>query len=373
MITIAPAAPSLTLSPDWRAGRPFADIADILSPQGMDRAQREITGWPEYAPTPLCHLPGLAQKLGIAALWCKDEGQRFGLGGVKVLGAPYGLHCLLQDLASGEAAEVEAVAATDGNHGLALAWAARKLGCRARIFVGRGVDQPRLDRLTDAGAALDILDGTYDDAVLAAERYATEAANRLLVTDTDYRGGLPVTRAIMEGYSLLGQELADQLGDQRPTHIVLQCGVGGMAAGVLAGYWRALGRLDAKVILVEPLTAACLQASLGAGEERAVPGDLDTGMVGLACGRPSRPAWRILSKAAFAAIAIEETGPHALQAALRTGAFGDAPLLVGDTGVAGLAGLVAAACHRREELGLGSGSRVLCINSEPPLPGQFQP
>jgi len=372
MITFAPAAPSLTLSPDWQTGRLFADIADILSPQGMDRAQRDITGWQDYAVTPLRHLPGLAEKLGIAALWCKDEGQRFGLGGVKALGAPYGLHCLLQDQAPDAIANVEAVAATDGNHGLALAWAARKFGCQARIFVGRGVDQPRLDRLIDAGAALDILDGTYDDAVLAAERYAAEAPNRLLVTDTDYRGGLPVTQAIMEGYSLLGQELVDQLQDQRPTHIFLQCGVGGMAAGVLAGYWRALHRLEAKVILVEPLTAACLQASLAAGEERSVPGDLETGMVGLACGRPSRPAWRILSTAAFAAIAIEETGPRALQAALWTGASGDAPLLVGDTGVAGLAGLVAAASHRRDELGLGSDSRVLCVNSEPPLPGQFQ-
>lgn len=373
MLTFAPAAPTLTLPPDWRAGRPFADIADVLSPDGMDRAQRDITGWPDYAATPLCPLPGLAEKLGIAALWCKNEGQRFGLGGVKVLGAPYGLHCLLRDQTPEAITGIEAVAATDGNHGLALAWAARTFGCRARIFVGRGVDQPRLDRLIDAGAVVDVLDGTYDDAVLAAERHAAEAPNRLLVTDTDYRGGLPVTRAIMEGYSLLGQELADQLGDQCPTHIVLQCGVGGMAAGVLAGYWRALGRLDAKVILVEPLTAACLQASLAAGEERSVPGDLETGMVGLACGRPSRPAWRILSKAAFAAIAIEETGPRALQAALWAGDFGDAPLLVGDTGVAGLAGLVAAASHLRDQLGLGSGSRVLCINSEPPLPGQVQP
>jgi len=373
MVIFAPTPPSLTLSPDWHAGRPFMDIADILSPEGMDRAQREIAGWPDYAMTPLRHLPGLADRLGIAALWCKDEGRRFGLGGVKALGAPYGLQCLLRDMAPDDITGAQAVAATDGNHGLALAWAARKIGCSARIFVGRGVDQPRLDRLTAAGAALEILDGTYDDAVLAAARYATEAPNRLLVTDTDYRGGLPVTRAIMEGYTLLGQELADQLGEQRPTHIVLQCGVGGMAAGALAGYWRALGRLEAKVILVEPLTAACLQASLAAGEERSVPGDLDTSMVGLACGRPSRPAWRILSKAAFAAIAIEETGPRALQAALRTGDFGDAPLLAGDTGVAGLAGLVAAASHRRNELGLGSDSRVLCINSEPPLPGQLQP
>lgn len=368
---IAPDMPRLSLAPGWTGGQSFAAIADILAPRLMMEAQVEISGWPDYAPTPLTPLPGLAEALGVGTVWCKDESQRFGLGGVKALGAPYGLSWLLRQNPAISVSEAEAVAATDGNHGLALAWAARNFGCSARIFVGLGVDAPRLDRLRQAGANIQIVPGTYDDAVDAAARYAAAADTRLLVTDTDYAGGLPVTLAVMAGYTLLGRELAEQLAEEEPSHIFLHCGVGCMAASVLAGYWQARGKLTPQVILVEPKTAACLQASLDAGRETSVPGDLATRMVGLSCGRPSRPAWQILHQAAFAAIALEEDGPRALQAALWRGTFGDSPLWVGDTGVAGLAGLAASAQHLREELRLGPHSRVLTINSEPPLPGQL--
>lgn len=135
-----------------------------------------ISSWPEYCQSPLIRATGLARELGLGNVWIKDESKRFGLGGVKALGAPYGLkkqilkHGLIP--ASPQCADYTAVAATDGNHGLAVAWAAKKFGCHAMIYVGTGVDHARIQRITDIGAEVIRVDGTYDDAVLAAEQAA---------------------------------------------------------------------------------------------------------------------------------------------------------------------------------------------------------
>ncbi|WP_316978808.1 diaminopropionate ammonia-lyase [Shumkonia mesophila] len=358
-------------NPFWRPDRPYDAVAATLRPDEMDQAAEVIGSWSEYRPTPLRSLAGLARQLGLGAILCKDESGRFGLGGVKALGAPYGLQVLLREKATVAAGPRTAIAATDGNHGLALAWAAGRCGCLSLIFVGRDVDAGRLSRIRATGAAIEIVDGTYDDAVEAAERRAAADPAALLITDTDYTGALPVCRAIMAGYALLAAEAwRDGLAGQPPTHVFLHCGVGTMAAGITAGLWRHLTPATPRVITVEPIAAACLLASLRAGRPVQVEGALATRMAGLACGRPSLPAWTVLSKAAFAGMTVGEDTAVAVQEGLANGAYGDPPLAGGDTGIAGLAGLVAAAAdpEARGRLNLGPDSRVFVVNSEGPLP-----
>jgi diaminopropionate ammonia-lyase len=351
---------------DWLPDRPFAgSVTGAVSPDEMDRAVAVITGWSEYAPTPLVSLPGLAGRIGVGTVLCKDESRRFGVGGIKALGACYGLHVLAEGRQSDQ--PFTAIAATDGNHGLALAWAARRTGGHALIFVGRDVDAVRLDRIRSQGAEIAVVDGTYDDAVLAAETAAAEPS-RLLVTDTDYTGELRVCRAIMAGYSVLANEVWREL-KAFPTHLFLQCGVGSMAAGVTAGLWRRSSPMTPRVVTVEPVAAACALASLRVGRSTSVTGDLKTRMAGLACGRLSLPAWTILSQTTFAAIAVTDGIAATVQRCVSERGYGDAALSTGDTGVAGLAGLVAAASDRnvRGLLRLDAESRVLVINSEGPL------
>jgi len=351
----------LLVRPTWRDDRPYACAS--LDAVDMARAAQAIRARPDYAPTPLIPLPGLARALGLGEVLLKDEGQRFGLGGVKALGAPYGLQQLLAQAAR-PAAMLTAVAATDGNHGLALAWAAAGAGCRARIFVGRAVDEGRIGRIRAAGAQIVVVDGTYDDAVAAAARAACEP-DTLLVTDTDCEGGLAVTRAIMAGYSVLARELCEQTDPRALTHVFLQCGVGGVAAAIAAGLWQPLGRVP-RVVVVEPERAASLFASLAADRPLRIAGELDTRMIGLACGEPSRPAWEILSQAAFAAMTVGEEDARLAQVALAKGVGGDPPVRSGDTGIAGVAGLCVAASDRaaRARLGLDATSRVLLVSSE---------
>jgi diaminopropionate ammonia-lyase len=329
----------------------------------MAAAAAAVAEFPGYAPTPLHALPGLAAALGLGAVAVKDEAARFGMGGIKALGAPYGLRYLLARAAL-PASSHTAVAATDGNHGLALAWAARAFGCHARIYVGKAVGRARIELIRSLGAEVVVIDGTYDDAVAAAALAARDP-RVLLVTDTDYAGDLPVTRAIMAGYSVIARELARQTDLARHTHVFLQCGVGGVAAGIAAGLWLHLGRTP-RVVTVEPSRAACLFASLQAGRPVQVAGALETRMIGLACGHLSLPAWRILSRAAHAAMTLDDADARLVQDALACGVAGDPPLAAGDTGIAGIAGLCAAAGNpaARAALGLDAASRVLLVNSE---------
>ncbi|MBS1164049.1 MAG: diaminopropionate ammonia-lyase [Proteobacteria bacterium] len=354
----------------WRRRNEFTSA----SPEMFDRAIAAITAEDGYAPTPLRSLPALASRLELGSVLCKDESCRFGVGGIKALGAPHGLRVLLEHRASN--LPFVAAAATDGNHGLALAWAARRQGGGARIFVGRDVDTVRLARIRAQGAEIVVVDGTYDDAVLAAER-AERDDGVLLVTDTDYQGDRLVGAAIMAGYGLVAEEAWTQgLCDAPPTHVFLQCGVGGVAAGIATALWRKSSPNVPRVVTVEPATAACVLASLRAGVPTTVDGDLRTRIAGLACGRMTTPAWTVLSRAAFAAIAIDDTVAKAVQSALVAGAWGDGPLSTWDTGVAGIAGLWAAAHDNkcRHLLQLDASSRVLVVNTEgPPADDEFGP
>ena len=356
-----------------------------MSPKGLfeptgpeiDQAFSLISSWPEYAESPLVCARGLAETLGVGSVWIKDESKRFGLGGVKALGAPYGLKKQLLQLGlepgSEECRAYVAVAATDGNHGLAVVWAAGKFNCRAKIFVGQDVDPARMRRIVDCGGELVTVAGTYDDAVLAAEEYA-QADHVLLITDTDYRGDLVVTRDIMAGYAVLGVECARQLQNQGAEidKIYLQCGVGGMAAGCAIGYWHQSG-IKPNVCSVEPVTAACVKASIEKGAPTRVPGKLLTRMVGLSCGYPSLPALKILQDVCFDNIAIDDDCAKNAQNALMIGVNGDDPVDTWDTGISGIAGLwhVAHDPDLRSKHGLDATSRILVVNSEGAIPSEY--
>lgn len=130
------------------------------------------------------------------------------------------------------------VTTTDGNHGRGVAWAARKLGCEAHVYLPAGSAPARAQAILDAGAVeARVLPLGYDDAV----RYAAQQAQEkgwTLIQDTSWPGYEEIPTWIVQGYTTLAREAADQLaeaGVDWPTHVFLQAGVGAMAGGVL-GY-----------------------------------------------------------------------------------------------------------------------------------------
>ena len=351
-----------------------------LSHAGYVRAAGIITSWPGYAPTPLVSLSALADRLGVASIHYKDEGDRFGLGSFKALGGAYAVFRLLARelgrrdrsfdeaaLAAGQlkeaAKQITVCCATDGNHGRSVAWGARTFDARATIFVHETVSEQRVDAIRRYGAEVVRTKGNYDDSVREADRAAADNG-WFVVSDTSYPGYTDVPRDVMQGYSVM---VAEALGtcEAPPTHVFLQAGVGGLAAGVIAHLWEAYGAEMPVMTVVEPVRAACLYESARSGKPTAVAGELDTVMAGMACGEPSVIAWPILEGGASAFMTIPDEAALATMQLLASGDAG-ATIVGGESGVAGLAGLIVAAGQPdwRQTLGLDRASRVLLIGSE---------
>ena len=350
----------------------------VLPTAGFRRAKAEITAWDEYTPTPLRDLPTWAASADVATVRLKDEASRFGLGSFKALGGAYAVANLLSDhlsrtgvtesassadLATGRYRSatnaVTVTCATAGNHGRSVAWGASRFHCRCVIFVHATVSQQRVDAIAAYGAEIQRVPGTYDDAVRAAARQA-EAEGWLIASDTSWPGYTEVPRDIMQGYRIMADEAADQWEGPPPTHVFVQGGVGGMAAAVSV-HMRLRFDPTPMPIVVEPDRAACLLASAEQGALTAIPGDLDTVMAGLACGEPSLLAWEELSRSAAAFLAIPDDS--AIEATRR---LAGQAIVAGESGVAGLAGMMLAAKDpaMRSNLRLTPQSRVLLFNTE---------
>jgi diaminopropionate ammonia-lyase len=204
-------------------------------------------------------------------------------------------------------------------------------------------------------------------------RQAAQDAARLgryVVSDTSYPGYMEVPKDVMQGYAVMADEALRQLreaGDgELPTHVFLQGGVGGLAAAVCAHFWEQLGERRPRFIVVEPDKAACLYESARAGKPVAVHGDLDTVMAGLACGEVSLLAWEVLHPGAQAFLTVDDEAALETVRLLASGTYGDAPIVAGESAVAGLTGCLAALADPavRDVLGLDAGSRVLVFGSE---------
>jgi diaminopropionate ammonia-lyase len=361
-----------------------APLEAALDRAGFAAARREIASWPDYAPTPLRILGRTAASLGIEALFYKDEAERFGLKSFKALGGAYAVFRLLAEfIGQSRAGPVTAAAlaegrwrhltegitvtcATDGNHGRSVAWGARLFHCRCVIFIHATVSAGRETAISAYGAEIVRVPGGYDDSVRHAASVAAEKG-WFVISDTAYEGYSVIPRQIMQGYGVVAEEIFAQLPTgAAPTHVFLQAGVGGMAASLCARFWQNWAAARPRVVIVEPDRAACLYESARAGRPVVLTGDLDTVMAGLSCGEVSLLAWPVLAAGAEDFMTIDDETAVDTVRFLADGAGGDPPLVAGETGVAGLAGLRAAAADPvvRAALALGPASRVLVIGSE---------
>jgi diaminopropionate ammonia-lyase len=335
---------------------------DVLSADGFGQAKAAITAWPRYAPTPLVELPGLARALGIERLWYKDEAWRFGLKSFKALGGAYAVERLVR-AHPGERPTV--TAATDGNHGRAVAWGAQLFGCRCVIFIHEHVSAGRAAAIAGYGAEVIRVSGTYDDSV---RRCAAEAERNgwVVVSDTSYEGYTDIPRDVMHGYGVMADETRTQLGGSVPTHAFAHAGVGALAAAVCARFWQHWAAQRPRFVVVEPEKADGLFRSARAGRPTPSEGDLDTVMAGLSCAEISPLAWRILETGADHFMTIEDSAAIEAMRVLADGRHGDAPRVGGETGVAGLAGLMTACADPRHRLALAltDAAQVLVIGSE---------
>lgn len=301
---------------------------------------------PAYAATPLVNLPKLATKLGVAQVLVKDEGRRM-LGSFKSLGGTYaGLRALaraaglsIQELVVAHpAGQPSLVCASDGNHGLAVAAAARFAGATARVYLHNGVPQARASRIEDQGAEVVWVKGTYDDAVDAAAA-AARSGDGILVADTTDDPNDPVVRDVVAGYGVLADEIKSQIdkaGHERPTHLFVQAGVGGLAAAMAEGLGKWLAD-QGPIVIVEPESCPAVAVALAKGRPVRVEGALETTAEMLSCGEASAPAVAVLKQHRVEAVTVSE---DILDRAPGVLASCDGPRST-SSGTAGLAGLIA--------------------------------
>lgn len=346
---------------------------------------------PDYAQTPLVEAPRLAATLGVTKVFVKDETSRFGLPSFKVLGASWATYVALRERLgpppdgpltydglqawAAPLRPLTLIAATDGNHGRAVARVARWLGLDARIFIPNFVAGGRRRAIESEGATLAVIDGVYDAAVDAA-RDAAASAGTLLVSDTARAASDVIPRLVTAGYTTAFAEVEQQLAgnaDDRIDAVAVQAGVGGLASAGTS--WARLGGRDPlpRVIVVEPDPAACVMSALAAGEPMTVSASRDTVMSVLQCGTVSVTAFENLNAGVSCCLAIEDS--WATTAAAELEACG---IRTGFSGAAGIAGLIAAfsgpfAEPVRRHLGLGRDARLLAVATESPAASEHAP
>lgn len=329
---------------------------------------------PGYAPTPLRDVAELADELGVGRVLVKEEAGRLGLPSFKVLGASYaaaralarrfGAADLTLDAvrAAVRGHDVRLYAATDGNHGRAVAHVAGLVGAAATVYLPRGVTAQAVAAVAGEGAATVDVDGDYDTAVARAAQDAAADPAAVLVQDTAWPGYTEIPRWVVEGYGTLCAEADDQLaalGVAAPDLVVVPVGVGSFAQAVVTHY-RGAGRDAPALLAVEPDRAAPLVASLRAGEPVGVtPGE--TIMTGLTCGTVSTLAWPVLRDGLAGAVTVsDDQAAAAVEDLVRLGV--DA----GPCGAATLAAarLVLGQAGWRRAIGLPRDAVVLLLSTE---------
>lgn len=363
----------------------------IMSLSNVAKARFFHSSFPQYSITPLARLDGMAQYLGLAGLYVKDESFRFGLNAFKVLGGSFAMAKYIAkqmgrdvsemtyDYLTSEAfraafGQATFFTATDGNHGRGVAWAANKLGQKAVVHMPKGSSKPRFDNIAKEGATVTIEEVNYDECVRMAAAEAEATKNGVIVQDTAWDGYEEIPAWIMQGYGTMASEAADQLRQvnvNRPTHVFVQAGVGSLAGAVIGYFTNLFPNDPPKFVVMEAQAADCLYqgAMAGDGSPRIVEGDLQTIMAGLACGEPNTLSWDILRNHCGVFVSCPDWVSARGMRMLGVPVKGDGVVISGESGAVGM-GLLAAVMETdeykdlREAIGLDRFSQVLMFSTE---------
>ena len=289
--------------------------------------------------------PGVAAQLGLERLVVKMEVERLGLPSFKMVGASWAV-CRALSARAGLAEPVadvrRAARARGGPSRTSRSWRRPTAttaepspawhacsASRARILVPAHTAAARIDAIASEGADVEVVHGSYDDAVALSAAAASDSA--LVISDTSWPGYEDVPGWVADGYSTIFEELSAQL-EVMPELVVVQIGVGALASAAV----RALAAPGRVLVGVEPADAACVLEAVRAGEPVLVAGPHRSLMAGLNCGLASRVALPDMARGIGAFCTIDD---RAAERAVRL--LHAEGLACGETGASGVAGLLA--------------------------------
>ena len=334
-------------------------ILKSLSKKEIDDAYLSIKEWDAYSPTPLINLNKLSQELNLNKIFYKDESKRFDLKSFKALGGAYAV----QKISKGNN-NIVVSTATAGNHGRSVAWGAKRLGLKCKIFISEFVSDARGQAMANLGAEVIKVKGNYENSLIECIKQSTENGWQI-VQDVAWDNYLLVPKYTMAGYSVMMKEIVDQLDNNEITHIILQAGVGGMAGAMIAGIARYLTNIPITII-VEPDSAACVLESIKSGKIEKIDIKRESLMGGMSCGEVSLVPWEILKNSVKYCISLPDDDIAKTMKLLGNASFSEEKIIAGENSAPGVISLIASCEDQKikKDLDLNSNSNVLIIGCE---------
>ena len=334
-------------------------ILESLSKSDIDEAYSSISSWKGYFPTPLVELNKLSKELNLNKILYKDESKRFDLKSFKALGGAYAV----EKITKGNKNIVVATA-TAGNHGRSVAWGAKRLGIKCKIFISEFVSEARGQAMADLGADIIKVKGNYEKSLIECIKQSTEN-NWQIVQDVAWKEYMLVPKYTMAGYTVMMKEIVDQIKQDQITHIILQAGVGGMAGAMVAGIARYLQNIP-ETIVVEPDSAACVMESIKTGKIEKIDIKRESLMGGMSCGEVSLVPWKILKNSIKFCISLPDDAIANTMKLLGNASFSDKQIIAGENSAPGVISLIASCVDEKikKNLKLNSKSNILLIGCE---------
>ena len=358
---------------------------DLFTPDVAKKVRRYAKTLKQYEPTPLVALTELSQKMGVKHVFVKDESYRMGLKAFKAIGVVYGVSKVLcqylgvdiddtdfdyflKPEVNAQIKDIVLIAATDGNHGKGLAYAAKLIGCKCYIYMPSQTVPARVEAIENLGATVTVTPHNYDETLKLVIEKAAEMG-WCHVQDQAWKGYTETTNFISQGYTAIADEIREQLEETKPTHIIIQAGAGSFAVGFLAYYSKLMADNKPHMTLVESDTAGCYMQSALAGKFTTVDGDLATIMAGLAVGEPNIFAHTVLKEIVDYYITCPNEFSATGMRVMATPIGDDTKITSGESGAVGV-GIVYGICTLdalksvRDEMKITQDSVLLFVSTE---------
>ena len=333
-------------------------ILKILNSDLLADAYKTISKWQKYQPTPLESLNKLSNELKLKNIFYKDESKRFGLKSFKALGGAYAV----EKITKGKK-DVIVSTATAGNHGKSVAWGAKNLGLNCKIFISENVSETRAEEMRNLNAEVIRVKGNYEDSLNFCKE-ESKKNNWEIIQDVAWPDYELVPKLTMAGYSTIIKEISVQTNEYI-THIFLQAGVGGMAAGLVAGVANYFKKVP-KIIIVEPENANCVMQSIENNTPTSVDIKKESIMGGMSCGEVSLVPWQILKNSVNNCISVSDKFVSQTVAMLADKVVCDISIEGGECSTPGITSLISC-CNNNETksaLEINENSNILLIGCE---------
>jgi len=335
------------------------EILQILSTEDIDEAYKIISGWDGYSSTPLISLNKLNAKLKLNKIYYKDESKRFHLKSFKALGGAYAVEKIIK----GNDKKVISTA-TAGNHGRSVAWGSQKNDLECKIFISEFVSESRAEVMRNFGADVIRVKGNYEDSLNECIDQSNKN-NWQIVQDVAWEDYRIVPKLTMAGYSVMMKEISEQIKNEKVSHVILQAGVGGMAAAMVAGIARYLDYIP-QIIIVEPDSAACVLESIKTGKIEKISIEEESIMGGMSCGEVSLVPWEILRNSIHFCVTVSDDYISNVVKSLANKEFSEEKIIGGECSTPGIASLIGLSNDHeiRKKINLNEDSNVLLFGCE---------